>query len=95
MKHGLDKIRIPADWYCEFFQMKIIKETMEACWRDRFRIRAISKLAHLRYHRSKHDLLNNFVGQIQNYNYPIVGAPLSQVTRVKRYCRGIYSVPLN
>ena len=39
--------------------------------------------------------VNNFVGQIQNYDYLIVCVPLSEVTRVERYCGGIYSVPLN
>ena len=38
-----------------------------------------------------YDKLNNFVGQIQDYDYLIVSAPLSQVTRVERYCRIIYS----
>ena len=38
------------------------------------------------------DKLNNFVGQIQNYDDLIVGVPLPEVTRVERYCRSIYSL---
>ena len=38
------------------------------------------------------DKLNIFVSQKQNYDYLIVCALLSQVTRVGQYCGGIYSL---